>query len=134
MIEPIPGVTAVTTALSVAGTYHHTFCFLGFPPTRKGRNRFFEHAIELTRMDHAVILYESPHRIIKTLEEIEPYNDDGKLSVYLGRELTKQFEQHLYGSPRYVRLQLEAQFQSKQKGEFVLIIERLPAHLAESLL
>ena len=66
-IIPVPGASAVTAAASISGFNMSRFCFLGYVPKKKGRKRFFE---EVAKSDMPVILYETPHRIIKTLEEL----------------------------------------------------------------
>ncbi|MBI4128567.1 MAG: 16S rRNA (cytidine(1402)-2'-O)-methyltransferase, partial [Parcubacteria group bacterium] len=66
---PIPGPTALTTALSISGFPADTFHFLGFPPARK-RRAFFQ---DLARYSKTVVFYESPHRLMKTMEELSQY-------------------------------------------------------------
>lgn len=67
-IEVIPGASALTSALSGSGFDTSSFVFLGFLPKKKGRKTLFE---EIKNIDRTVVFYESPHRIMKTLEELE---------------------------------------------------------------
>ncbi len=114
-IEAIPGPSAVTTAVSLAGIAGNQFSFLGFVPQKKGRETFFN---ELASYDHPVVFFESTHRILKTLESLaEKYPND---MVYIGRELTKLYEEMLVGTPAEISAELIAS-PVKQKGEFVVI-------------
>ena len=112
-IIPIPGVSALTTAISVCGFPMDEFSFLGFPPKKK-RTKFFD---RLFKYSHPVVLFESCHRIIKTLKEILSRNPEQE--VFVGRELTKKFESLYYGDIVEVIDQLRG---DKIKGEFVIII------------
>ncbi len=67
-IEAIPGVSAVTTALSISGMPADKFLFLGYPPHKKGRQKFI---YSIFRSDYTVVIYESKHRIIKFLQEMQ---------------------------------------------------------------
>src|SRR6056297_1514270 len=112
-IIPIPGVSALTTAISVCGFPMDEFSFLGFPPKKK-RTKFFDRLFEYS---HPVVLFESCHRIINTLKEILSRNPEQE--VFVGRELTKKFESLYYGDIVEVIDQLRG---DKIKGEFVIII------------
>jgi len=114
-IIPVPGPSALTAAASISGFPMDKFLFLGFPPTKKKRKKFFE---EIINSKYPVIFYESPYRIIKTLNELKMVND--KLSVVVCRELTKKFETIYRGKVEKVISQLE---KDRVKGEFVVIIE-----------
>ena len=71
-IIPIPGPSAVTTAASISGFPMDKFLFLGFPPTKRKRKKFFEEMFhQLADSKYPVILYESPYRILKTLNELK---------------------------------------------------------------
>ncbi|MCX6798074.1 MAG: 16S rRNA (cytidine(1402)-2'-O)-methyltransferase [Candidatus Falkowbacteria bacterium] len=83
-IVPIPGVSAVTTLLSVAGIAADKFWFYGFLPHKKGRQTALK---EIAACPYPVVIYESKHRILKLLSEFEP-----TLKVIIGRELTKLHE------------------------------------------
>ena len=67
-IVPIPGPNAAITALSISGFNADKFLFLGYPPHKKGRNKFFK---EVAGSKHPVVFYESVHRILKTLAELK---------------------------------------------------------------
>lgn len=116
-VEAIPGPSAVTTALSIAGIAGNRFSFLGFVPQKKGRQTFFE---SLTTYEVPVIFFESTHRIMKALESLQYLPIDWK--VYVGRELTKMHEEMIVGTPVEIIGLLEAQ-PVRQKGEFVVIVE-----------
>jgi 16S rRNA (cytidine1402-2'-O)-methyltransferase len=114
-IIPIPGPSALISALSISGLRVQKFTFLGFPPAKRKRKKFFE---EVVGSKYPVVFYESPHRIIRTLEELEAINN--KLDVFLCRELTKIFETTYRGNIAKV---LEKLKKEKPKGEFVVIIK-----------
>jgi len=113
-IVPIPGSCAVTTALSAAGFSADRFTFLGFPPQKNGRKKYFD---ELASFPHTVVFYESTHRILKTLAEIDVRLPDRPLVVC--RELTKLYETIYRGTATQVTEQLQS---SSIKGEFVIIL------------
>ena len=113
-ITPIPGPSAVIAALSVSGFPTDEFVFLGFPPNKKGRQKFFD---RLPSFDSTIVFYESTHRILKTLEEINARLSDRQLVVC--RELTKMFETIYRGTAAEVTEKLKT---SSIKGEFVIII------------
>lgn len=110
-VVPIPGPSAVIAALSVAGVPTERFTFLGFPPQKKGRLTFFT---ELAEREETLVLYESTHRIGKTLDALPP---DRHLVVC--RELTKLHETVYRGTSREVAAQLAA---TSSKGEFVIVL------------
>jgi len=119
-IIPIPGPSAVTAAVSVSGFPMDKFVFMGFPPAKKKRKKFFE---EVVIVKYPVIFYESPHRIIKTLEELRNsiicHDRISKLQVVVCRELTKKFETIYRGKIAEVVKKIE---KDKIKGEFVVIV------------
>ena len=108
-IVPIPGPSALITALSMAGLPADRFIFLGFPPAKKKRKKFFQ---EIAQAKYTVVFYESPHRILKTLQELIDLNRQ----VVVCRELTKKFETIYRGNIKKIIKQI------KPKGEFVIII------------
>ena len=120
-IIPVPGPSAVTCAVSVSGFPMDKFIFIGFPPTKRKRKKFFE---EVINSKYPVIFYESPHRIIKTLNELkEAYNSSHDfnftpLEIVVCRELTKKFETIYRGKIKEVIKEIE---KNKVKGEFVVI-------------
>ena len=87
-IIAIPGSSALLALISVSNIDCSEFLFLGFPPHKKGRKTFFE---RVSKNEVPVILFESPHRIIKTLKELEAACGDRYCNV--GRELTKVYEE-----------------------------------------
>jgi len=111
VISPIPGPAAITAALSVAGFSTDRFTFLGFPPQKKGRSKFFD---EVEEIPHTVVLYESRYRIEKTLEAL---NQDRY--ALLGREVTKMFESFYFGTISEIRNELSS---GSMKGEFVIVL------------
>ena len=114
-IIPIPGPSALISAASVSGFPMQKFSFLGFPPAKRKRKKFLK---EILGSKYPVIFYESPHRILKTLEELK--NIGGDLNVVVFRELTKFFET-IYRSK--ISKVLEKMKNDKIKGEFVVIIK-----------
>lgn len=113
-IMPIPGASALTAAASISGIPMDKFLFMGFPPQKNKRKKFFG---EVVSSKYPVILYESPHRVMKTLKELQ--DKDGALNVFVGRELTKKFETVYRGNIGEVAKKIES---DKIKGEFVVII------------
>jgi len=114
-VIPVPGPSAVTVAASISGLPMDKFLFLGFPPVKKKRNKFFE---EIANSKLPVVFYESPYRIIKTLTELSNVNKD--LSVAVCRELTKKFETIYRGKIDKVIKEIE---KGEIKGEFVVVVE-----------
>jgi 16S rRNA (cytidine1402-2'-O)-methyltransferase len=113
-VEPIPGASAVIAALSAAGLKTDGFVFLGFPPIKsKARKHWFQTAAELSK-SRAVIFFEAPHRLHKTLDELGILV---KRPIMVGRELTKLHEELVFGTPG----ELKTLFGGPQ-GEFTLII------------
>lgn len=113
-IITIPGPSAVTAALSIAGINTDSFYFAGFIPKKKGRQTWFKNA---QGIDIPIVLYESPYRIIKTLKDIYKYLENRK--IFVARELTKKFEET---KTDFVTELIEYYSQHKPKGEFVLIV------------
>ena len=125
-IIPIPGPSALTTALSISGFSADKFLFLGFPPVKKKRKKFFE---EVVNSKYTVVFYESPHRIIRTLEELnvilnppEADEESRRKRVVLCRELTKKFEIIYRGQIKKIIQQLNPLAGGKIKGEFVVVV------------
>jgi 16S rRNA (cytidine1402-2'-O)-methyltransferase len=112
-IVPIPGSSAITAIASVCGFPMDKFIFMGFPPHKKGRQKFFK---EVAEYKYPVILYESPYRIIKTLKELGVLAD---FEVVIGRELTKKFETIYRGKISEIINQINP------RGEFVIVIPPL---------
>lgn len=112
-VIPIPGPCALIAALSVSGFPADKFVFLGFPPNKRKRKKFFK---QIEKAKQTVVFYESPHRILKTLREL---NSD--LSIILCRELTKKFEITYRGKAQEIIGELEKE---KIRGEFVVVINK----------
>lgn len=113
----LPGAVAFVPALINSGFPSDKFLFLGFLPHKKGRKTILE---GIAQEKQTVILYESPHRIVKTLEQIIQYIGP-ETAVAISRELTKTFEENLRGTANEL---LQHFKKHKPKGEFVLIIGR----------
>ncbi len=117
IVAPIPGPSAVIAALSVSGFPSSHFEFLGFIPHKKGRQTLFQ---SLADKEHTVVLYESPHRILKTLESLrETLPHDRQIMV--GREMTKQFEEYPVSTATEL-LEYYTSHPDKVRGEFVVVI------------
>ena len=116
LVVPIPGATAIITALSASGLPTHEFTFLGFLPHKKGRETLFREIAEAKR---TMVFYESPHRILKTLESLQKFCPDKK--VCIARELTKIYEEFKTGTPSEV-LEYLTKNPVKQKGEFTVLV------------
>jgi 16S rRNA (cytidine1402-2'-O)-methyltransferase len=115
-IECLPGATAFVPALVKSGFPTDRFVFEGFLPHKKGRQTIIKQLVDEPR---TIVLYESPHRLIKTLEQlIEFMGVDRRVSV--SRELTKKFEETKTGSLAEV---LDHFKQKEVKGEIVLVID-----------
>lgn len=117
VVEPIPGASAVIAALSVSGFPADEFLFLGFAPHKKGRHSFFD---RVAGTKSTVVLYESRHRILKALTEIQERMPERLLVV--ARELTKMHETIYRGTAAEVTEQLES---TSIKGEFVIVLKQL---------
>jgi len=113
-VVPIPGVTALVTALTLSGLPTDSFVFEGFLPQKKGRQKLLK---TLTEEKRTVILYESTYRIEKLLNELLEYMPERQLAVC--RELTKKFEEVWRGSAKDILEQLP---NKTTKGEFVVVI------------
>lgn len=115
-IECLPGATAFVPALVKSGFPTDRFVFEGFLPHKKGRQTILK---ELATEPRTIVLYESPHRLIKTLEQLVEYlGSERRVSV--SRELTKKFEETKTGTATEV---LEHFRQKEVKGEIVLVID-----------
>ena len=120
-IVSIPGPSALTAALSIAGVPTHEFIFLGFMPHKKGRETLFK---EIAASERTMVFYESTHRIIKALESLKEHLVPHTKKVTVVREITKIFEEVLQGSPDEI-LEILTKIPEKQKGEFVVIVSVL---------
>jgi 16S rRNA (cytidine1402-2'-O)-methyltransferase len=114
-VECLPGATAFVPALVNSGFPTDRFCFEGFLPLKKGRQTRYK---QLAEEERTIILYESPHRFLKTLDEMATYfGSDRQISV--SRELTKMFEETVRGTIAEVKLYFESH---PVKGEFVICV------------
>jgi 16S rRNA (cytidine1402-2'-O)-methyltransferase len=114
-VVPVPGPSAVVTALSAAGVPADRFVFDGFLPVKPGKR--LNRLRALQALETTVVLYESPHRILATLEAIgEAF---GQIEVVVARELTKQFEEIVRATPAAHRERLAA---GPVRGEFTVIV------------
>lgn len=116
-VEPIPGASAVLSALVASGFDTHQYLYLGFLPVKKGRQTMLK---KLQNKEYTTVIYESVHRIEKTLKEFEEYFG-GETRIVVAREITKKFEEFTRGTISEVR-EFFSQNPSKIKGEFVIII------------
>jgi len=130
-ISPIPGASALIAAASICGFPMGRFLFMGFPPAKKKRKKFFE---QVVASGQPVIFYESPHRILKTLEELKitinssseknslvSVSNQSLLQIVVCRELTKKFETIYRGDISEVIEELKKE---KQRGEFAVVVNR----------
>lgn len=113
-VVAIPGASALTSALSVAGAPVHEFTFLGFLPHKKGRSTLMK---EIESSERTFVFYESPHRIEKALESLS----NMKKFVVVARELTKIYEEVVRGSSKDVSNYFKIN-NDKVRGEFVVIV------------
>jgi 16S rRNA (cytidine1402-2'-O)-methyltransferase len=114
-IIPIPGPSAITAAASISHFPMDKFLFLGFPPKKRKRKKFFE---EIAKSKYPVIFFESPYRIIRTLKELGAFVKSDN-SIIVCRELTKKFETIYRGKIDEIIKEIR---DNKIKGEFVIII------------
>lgn len=118
-IETLPGATALIPALVQSGFPCDKFCFEGFLPHKKGRNKQLQKLVDEER---TMIFYESPYRVIKSLEQFAEYFG-AEREVSVSREITKKFEETVRGTINEVL----THFRTKEpKGEFVIILAGKP--------
>ena len=115
-VIPIPGASAMLPALIVSGLPTNRFVFEGFLPVKKGRKSTFE---RLRSEERTIVIYESPFRIIKTVEEaLEHFGKGRRMAVV--REITKKFEETIRGTGAEILEQLK---KKAPRGEYVLVVE-----------
>ena len=120
-VECLPGATALIPALVDSGFPCDRFCFEGFLPVKKGRQKKLQLLID---EDRTMIFYESPYRLVKTLKQFcEIFGDNRKVSV--SREISKLFEETFRGSLPEVITHFE---EKTVKGEIVIILEGKESH------
>lgn len=117
-ITPIPGPSALTAALSIAGLREDKFLFLGFPPHKKGRRAYLNQVFEAK---YPVVIFESPYRIKKTVAEL---CDIGlsNIEAVLIKEISKVYEKIVRNNMSGIRKFLEDE--KKLRGEYVLVINK----------
>lgn len=115
-ILSVPGPSALTSAFSTSGIVGGEFTFLGFLPHKKGRETLFK---EIAGGERPYIFYESPHRLMKTLESLVKFSPLKQVQV--AKEITKIFEQYVIGTPKDV-LEYFTKNPDKVRGEFVVIV------------
>lgn len=115
-VTSLPGPSACITALTLSGLPTRRFCFEGFLPAEKSKRR--EILEELAEESRTMILYEAPHHLLRTLEELKEALGDRR--VTLCRELTKKFETVM---PTTLEQALEYYEGQEPRGEFVLVLE-----------
>ena len=117
-VIPIPGVTALITALSVSGLSTEKFIFEGFLPAKtQGRCKRIK---LLKNEERTLIFYESPHRLLKTLQDLKNELEDER-KVVLARELTKVYEEFWHGTLKEAVILY--QNERKPKGEYTIVLE-----------
>lgn len=113
-IVPVPGPSSLLAALVMSGKPMHQFLYLGFLPLKKGRQTLLK---SLADEERTMVIFESPHRLVRTLQELKEYFGDREIAIC--REITKIYEEAL-------RLKISEaieHFTKKQpKGEFVLVV------------
>lgn len=113
-IVPIPGACAAIAALSVSGFPTDKFVFMGFPPHKNKRQKYFK---ELAECEETVVFYESGHRIKKCLGDLKTFLP-AKRQILVGRELTKMFETFYRGTIDEI-----IQNMKDERGEFVVVVK-----------
>ena len=119
-VVPIPGPSALNTALSVCGFSAQSFLFLGFLPKKKGRQTILRNLMKISPLNlyDLLVLYESPYRLIRTLQDLQLVV--GNREIVLARELTKKFEEIFHGN---IVEAIKYFSQHQPKGEFTLIVK-----------
>ena len=114
----MPGATAFVPALVNSGLPNDRFVFEGFLPTKKGR---LKRLIALAEETRTIVLYESPHRMAKTLCQLAKHLGENRRAT-VSRELTKKFEETVRGS---LKTLIDHFAEIPAKGEFVIVVEGL---------
>ncbi|HPR63778.1 MAG TPA: 16S rRNA (cytidine(1402)-2'-O)-methyltransferase [Thermoanaerobaculia bacterium] len=115
-IEVVPGPSAITTALILSGFPPYPFTFTGFPPRKQGKRRTFWES--MLSLPHSLVVFSTPHAIAVHLREIDEIAPDRLL--FLGRELTKKFEEQMEGTASDLQTRLASR--SRVRGEITLVI------------
>lgn len=114
-VETLPGPTALIPALVNSGLPSERFCFEGFLPPKKGRNKRLTNLTDETR---TMVFYESPYRLVKTLQEFATHFG-AEREACVSRELTKVYEENIRGSLSFLS---EHYIQKPPKGEIVIVV------------
>lgn len=117
-IVPIPGASAVLSALSISGFPSSEFVFLGFLPHKKGRETLFR---EIATSKRTIVFYESPHRMEKTLASLAEHLLPER-RILVAREITKLFEENIHGSVSDV-VAYFTENTDHIRGEFVVVVD-----------
>lgn len=116
VVTSLPGAAACITALTLSGLSTRRFCFEGFlPADKKEKKAILE---DLQKESRTIILYEAPHHLVRTLDEL--YASLGERKLTLCRELTKKFEEVMPTTLQNARTMFETQ---EPRGEYVLVVE-----------
>lgn len=123
IISPLPGPSALISALSVSGWPVDRFSFFGFLPHKKGRQTMLK---EIVASPYPSVFYESKHRLIKCLNELLVIEgaQNRKLEIMIAREISKIFESFYFGSAQDLIEKLSSDI-NLQKGEFVLLLRTI---------
>jgi len=113
-VVAIPGPSSLAAMISLSDIGLSEFTFLGFPPHKKGREKFFKN---IAASRYPTIIFESPHRILKTLSQLRKFCGDRHANI--GRELTKMYEEVFRGTLSEAEKYFTGE---KQRGEFAIII------------
>ncbi len=116
-IRPITGASAPAAALSVCGFSAGSYLFVGFLPVKKKKRK--EKISRFLQSQYPIVFFESPYRIFQTLETIEEVLGDRNL--FVGREMTKKFEEYFYGTASEIKQNLDGK---RIKGEFTVVIDK----------
>ncbi len=128
-VVPIPGASALTAALSVAGLPTDRFCFEGFAPSKRAARR--DWLLALAAEERTLVIYESVHRIAACLADMVDIFG-AERPAFVGRELTKMHEECVQNSLGELRRRVESGDMTS-KGEFVLVVSGAPAAAAASI-
>jgi 16S rRNA (cytidine1402-2'-O)-methyltransferase len=117
-IESLPGPSALTASFAASGIVGGEFTFLGFLPHKKGRETLFK---EIASSDRPYIFYESPHRLLKSLESLEKFAPQKQ--VFVAKEISKIYEEYISGIASEIKAVFAAH-PDKLRGEFVVIVSK----------
>lgn len=127
-VVPVPGVSAIITALSVAGIPTDRFTFVGFLPSKKGQRQ--SELTALSHVTHTQIFYESSHRIVAMLEDLQEIFGESR-AIFVGREMTKRFEDYRYGTAKSL-YEHYLVHEGEVRGEFVVVTSGMEKKVEDS--